>query len=294
MTAQILDGRAVAARLAAELAPRATALVTPGRSGLRLAILTFEAPGAPAVYAASVARAARRAGVEPLAIGMTPEAEAAEVASRIEQLNADPAVAGVLLAAPLPPHLAESHVADRIDPAKDVDGATAVNAGHLARGEPALAPATALAVMEILRHYGIEVAGRRAVVVGRSAIIGRPAASLLVAADATVTVCHRRTPDLASETRRAEILVVAAGSPSLIGAGMVQPGAVVIDCGITSRPGGVVGDVDFAAVVEVASAISPVPGGVGPVTAMMLVRQTIEAAERLAGRSPQKAAATTR
>ena len=283
MTAQILDGRAVASRLEAELAARAAVLAAGLGRYPQLAILTFEAAGAPAVYAASVSRAARRAAIEPRTLAMTPTATAADVASTIGELNADRNVAGIVVAAPLPPHLAASGVVDRIDPAKDVDGATAVNAGRLARGEPALAPATALAVMELLRHYGIEVAGHRAVVVGRSPVIGRPVASLLVAADATVTICHRRTPDLALETRRAEILVVAAGSPGLIGVEMVPSGSVVIDCGISSRPGGVVGDVDFASVVEVASAISPVPGGVGPVTAMMVARQTLDAAERLAG-----------
>ena len=235
MTALILDGRAVATRLATELAARAAALATRTGSPPRLAIVTFETPGAPAVYAASVSRAARRAGIEPLTVALTPDATAAAVAAHIGRLNADRTVAGIVVAAPLPPHLAGSGLVDRIDPAKDVDGASAVNAGHLARGEPALAPATALAVMEILRHYAIEVAGRRAVVVGRSPVIGRPVASLLVAADATVTICHRRTPDLADETRRAELLIVAAGSPGLISAGMVQPGTVVIDCGITSR-----------------------------------------------------------
>ncbi|HLY35643.1 MAG TPA: bifunctional 5,10-methylenetetrahydrofolate dehydrogenase/5,10-methenyltetrahydrofolate cyclohydrolase [Candidatus Limnocylindria bacterium] len=283
MSALILDGRALADRLQEPLRARAAALAARTGDAPRLAIIGAGTTGAAAVYAASVARAARRVGIEPLAVGVPPGTDAWEVAARIAALNADPSVAGIVIAQPLPAPLDDSGLVDLVDPAKDVDGATAVNAGRLARGEPAPAPATARAVMEILRANQIEVAGRRAVVVGRSPVIGRPVAALLIAADATVTVCHRRTPDLAEETRRAEILVVAAGAPGLIRAEMVQPGCVVIDCGITARDGGVVGDVDFAAVSQVAAAITPVPGGVGPVTAVMLASQTLDAAERLAG-----------
>jgi methylenetetrahydrofolate dehydrogenase (NADP+)/methenyltetrahydrofolate cyclohydrolase len=170
-----------------------------------------------------------------------------------------------------------------IDPAKDVDGATPLNAGRIARGERTFVPATALAVMAILRSYGIPIAGKRAVVVGRSAVVGRPAAALLLAADATVQICHRRTRNLARETRRAEILVVAAGTPHLIRPEMVNRSAVVIDCGINTTPDGIVGDVDYAAVRPVVGAITPVPGGVGPVTTMMLLDQTVQAAERSLG-----------
>jgi methylenetetrahydrofolate dehydrogenase (NADP+)/methenyltetrahydrofolate cyclohydrolase len=282
MSARILDGRALAGRLKERLSSRAAALATRTGAAPGLAVICGEPSGPSAVYAASVARAAQRVGIEPLTINLPPGTEAAEVVARIASLNADPRVAGIVIAQPLPPPLDASALVDLIDPGKDVDGATAVNAGRIARGQPAPAPATALAVMEILRRNDIELAGRRAVVVGRSSVIGRPVASLLVAADATVTICHRSTPDLASETRRAEILVVAAGSPGLIGAQMVQPGCVVIDCGITPRDGGVVGDVDFAAISEVVAAITPVPGGVGPVTSMMLAAQTIAAAERFA------------
>jgi methylenetetrahydrofolate dehydrogenase (NADP+)/methenyltetrahydrofolate cyclohydrolase len=167
-----------------------------------------------------------------------------------------------------------------IDPIKDVDGATPLNAGRIARGERTFVPATALAVMAILRTYEVPIAGRRAVVIGRSAVVGRPAANLLLAADATVVICHRRTRNLARETRRAEILVVAAGVPGLLRSDMVNRSAVVIDCGINTTPNGIVGDVDFAAVRPVVAAITPVPGGVGPVTTMMLLEQTVEAAER--------------
>ena len=180
----------------------------------------------------------------------------------------------------MPAHLDAPAVLELIDPAKDVDGATPLNSGRLARGDSAFVPATALAVMAILRTYQIPIAGKRAVVVGRSAVVGRPVASLLLGADATVQVTHRRTRNLARETRRAEILVVAAGQPGLIRSEMVNRSAVVIDCGINTTPDGLVGDVDFAALRPVVSAITPVPGGVGPVTTMMLLQQTVEAAER--------------
>ena len=166
------------------------------------------------------------------------------------------------------------------DPAKDVDGATPLNAGRLARGDPAFVPATALAVMAILRTYEIPIAGKRAVVVGRSPVVGRPVANLLLEADATVVITHRRTRNLARETRRAEILVVAAGQPALIRSDMVNRSAVVIDCGINTTSAGIVGDADTAALRPVVRAITPVPGGVGPVTTMMLLEQTVVAAER--------------
>jgi methylenetetrahydrofolate dehydrogenase (NADP+)/methenyltetrahydrofolate cyclohydrolase len=205
-----------------------------------------------------------------------------DLAARIGALNRDPAVAGIVVAQPVPPHLDTGAVVALIDPAKDVDGATPLNAGRVARGERTFVPATALAVMAILRSYEIPIAGRRAVVIGRSAVVGRPVASLLLAADATVVICHRRTRNLARETRRAEILVVAAGAPGLVRADMVNRSAVIVDCGINTTPEGIVGDVDFNAVRPVVTAITPVPGGVGPVTTMMLLEQTVEAAERLA------------
>jgi len=171
-------------------------------------------------------------------------------------------------------------VLELIDPTKDVDGATPLSAGRLVRGEPGFVPATALAVMALLGAYEIPIAGRRAVVVGRSTVVGRPVASLLLSADATVVVCHTRTRNLARETRRAEILVVAAGRPGLIRPEMVNRSAVVIDCGINAGGDGIVGDVDYESVRPVVRAITPVPGGVGPVTTMMLLQQTVQAAER--------------
>jgi len=282
MTARILDGKALAGRLQAELAVRVDSLRERIGATPRLAIVRFEGEGASAVYVRSVARAAERVGIDPLLVSLPLELSSEAIGERLQDLNLEPAVAGIVLAEPMPIGLSKTEVAAYIDPAKDVDGASPVNAGWLLRGEPRMVPATALAVLTILRRHEIPIAGRRAVVVGRSAVIGRPAALMLIGADATVVMCHTRTPDLGAETRRAEILVVAAGRPGLIGPEMVSPGCVVIDCGITATPSGVVGDVAFDALLPVAAAITPVPGGVGPVTSTMVVAQTIDAAERAA------------
>lgn len=279
MTARILDGRALASHLWRELSERSAALAARAGGPPRLAIIRFDDDGPSAVYAGSVARSARGVGIDVIEVTPPTGVALSDLAARIGALNRDPSVAGIVVALPVPAHLVPGAVVALIDPAKDVDGATPVNSGRLARGEPALVPATALAVMALLRAHEIPIAGRRAVVIGRSAVVGRPVASLLLAADATVVICHRRTRNLAREARRAEILVVAAGEPHLVRAEMVNRSAVVIDCGINATPDGLVGDVDFEAVRPVVSAITPVPGGVGPVTAMMLLQQTIEVAE---------------
>jgi methylenetetrahydrofolate dehydrogenase (NADP+) / methenyltetrahydrofolate cyclohydrolase len=281
MTARILDGRAVASRLWRDLSDRVADLQE--RTGVtpRLAIVRFDERGPSAVYAASLSRAARSVGVEAFEVAPPDGVALSDLAARIGALNRDTSVAGIVVAQPVPAHLDAGAVVSLIDPAKDVDGATPLNAGRVARGERTFVPATALAVMALLRSYEIPIAGRRAVVIGRSAVVGRPVASLLLAADATVVICHRRTRNLAREARRAEILVVAAGSPGLVRADMVNRSAVIVDCGINTTSDGIVGDVDFGAVRPVVTAISPVPGGVGPVTTMMLLEQTVEAAERL-------------
>ncbi len=281
MVARQLDGRPVAAALRARAAERLATLVRAADHAPTLAIVRFDTDGPSAIYAASVSRAASRVGIEPLVVTPDLGEETSAVVARIRALSRDPLVAGIVVTQPIPAALDAGAVIEAIDPGRDVDGATTTNAGHLARGEPAPVPATALAVLELLRSYDIRAAGRRVVVVGRSPVIGRPVASLLVAANATVTVCHRATRDLASETRRAEILVVAAGSPGLVTPDMISPGCVVVDCGISMVDGVVHGDV-APDVSAVAGALSPVPGGVGPVTAMMLVQQTLDSAERLA------------
>jgi methylenetetrahydrofolate dehydrogenase (NADP+)/methenyltetrahydrofolate cyclohydrolase len=280
VSARILDGRAVASRMWRELSGRVQALDEATGTRPRLAVVRFDERGPSAVYAASLARAARSVGIEPIEVVPPGGVQLSDLAARIGALNRDPEISGIVVAQPMPGHLDAPAVLELIDPAKDVDGATPLNAGRLTRGDQAFVPATALAVMAILQTYQIPIAGKRAVVVGRSAVVGRPVASLLLGADATVEVTHRQTHNLARETRRAEILVVAAGQPGLIRSEMVNRSAVVIDCGINTTPDGLVGDVDFAAVRPVVNAITPVPGGVGPVTTMMLLVQTVEAAER--------------
>jgi methylenetetrahydrofolate dehydrogenase (NADP+)/methenyltetrahydrofolate cyclohydrolase len=279
VTARLLDGRDLASHLRRELAHRVERLTGPeGDDAPQLAILRSATSDAAALYAASLERAARSVGVEPVVL----VAEADALLDRMDDLNADPRVAGIVVAQPLADPERGRRLVDRIDPAKDVDGATPTNAGWLARGEPAFVPATALAVIAILEAYDVPIAGRRAVIVGRSAVVGRPVASLLLARDATVVVCHRATRNLARETRRAEILVAAAGVAGLIRPEMVNRSVAIVDCGINAVAGGIVGDVAFDAVAPVVGAISPVPGGVGPVTPMMVLRQTVESAERSA------------
>ena len=280
MTARLLDGRDLASHLRRELLHRVDRLAGPeGDHAPQLAILRSGASEAAALYAASLERAARSVGVEPMLL----VGETDALLARMDDLNADSRVAGIVVAQPLGDPEHGRRLVDRIDPAKDVDGATPTNAGWLARGEPAFVPATALAVIAILEAYDVPIAGRRAVIVGRSAVVGRPVASLLLARDATVVVCHRATRNLARETRRAEILVAAAGVPGLIRPEMVNRSVAIVDCGINAVPAGIVGDVAFETVAPVVGAISPVPGGVGPVTPMMVLRQTVESAERSAG-----------
>jgi methylenetetrahydrofolate dehydrogenase (NADP+)/methenyltetrahydrofolate cyclohydrolase len=276
VTARLLDGRALASHLRRELRTRVEGLNDPPS----LAVVRDGSSEAAALYAASLQRAASAVGLPTEAIVATDDGSGSE--DVIRRLNADPTVAGIVVAQPFADVAAGRGLVELIDPAKDVDGATPTNAGRLARGEPAFVPATALAVIATIEAFGIPVAGQRVVVVGRSAVVGRPVASLLLARDATIVVCHRATRHLARETRRADVLVVAAGSPKLIGPEMVNASAVVIDCGINAADGRIVGDVDFEAVAPVVRAISPVPGGIGPVTPMMVLRQTVQSAERMA------------
>ena len=279
MTARLLDGRDVASHLRRELQHRVDQLTGGDPDAApRLAILQSGSSHAAGLYAASLERAARSVGVVPLPL----TEESAPLLAAIERLNRDRRVAGIVVAQPLSDAEHGRRLVERIDPAKDVDGATPTNAGWLARGEPAFVPATALAVIAILEAYDVPVASRRAVIIGRSAVVGRPVASLLLARDATVVICHRATRNLARETRRAEILVAAAGVPGLVQPEMVNRSAVIIDCGINAVAAGIVGDVDFPTVAPVVQAISPVPGGIGPVTPMMVLRQTVESAERQA------------
>ena len=280
--ARRIDGRAIAARLRAQAAEVASALRERGvQPMLAVADPTAGDEGA-AWYMRSISRAAEQTGIGCQIHPVDPADGQEAVTSLLTRLSGDPAVHGVICQAPLPPGLTAAAAGACIAVAKDVDGANPASLGQLAAGlGGAFAPATAAAVIEILRAEGVPLEGRRAVVVGRSTVVGKPVALLLLAENATVTVCHSRTAGLAAVCREADVLVAAAGRPGLIGAAHVAPGAVVIDVGITATPGGVMaGDVDEAAVTPAAAALTPVPGGVGPVTTAQLLRQTAAAAWR--------------
>jgi methylenetetrahydrofolate dehydrogenase (NADP+)/methenyltetrahydrofolate cyclohydrolase len=286
MTARILDGKVLAEELRAMFKTRVAALAARGhRPGLAV-ILVGEDP-ASQVYVRNKVNACEAAGVFSQKFVYPADVAQAEVLAKLAELNADPAIHGILVQLPLPRRFDEKAVLEAISPEKDVDGFHAENTGALAQGKPRFIPCTPYGVMKMFEANGIDLAGKEAVVIGRSNIVGKPMALLLINAGATVTVCHSRTRDLSAHTRRADILVAAAGKPRFVTAAMVKPGAVVIDVGINRLPpeegGKLCGDVDFGAVKEVASLITPVPGGVGPMTITMLLANTIEAAERKAG-----------
>ena len=278
MSAKVIDGKAVAAevreRVAAEVAELTNEL---GRPPGLATVLVGDDP-ASAVYVRRKREACEEVGIrshhhEPAAsIGRD------GLLGLLAKLNDEDEVDGILVQLPLPEGLDAGEIVNAIDPDKDVDGLTPVSAGRLARGEPGLVSCTPLGVMELLRSAGVDPAGKEAVVVGRSNLVGKPLASLLLGANATVTICHSRTADLAEVCRRAEILVAAVGRPVLVGAEMIRPGAAVIDVGTNRTEDGLVGDVDFEAAREVAGAITPVPGGVGPMTIAMLLANTAQAA----------------
>ena len=273
-----LGGRELARQLRATVAERAAALAKEGRQP-RLAVVTATDDGGSAAYVRSIANAAAREGI---ACDVARTTTAAGIAASIAQLADDPEVHGIILQTPLPDGASLAGLAAAIPAGKDVDGASPESIGRLVAGLPAFAPATAEAVLALLDHYQVPLAGRHAVVVGRSVVVGKPAAHLLLDRNATVTICHSRTADLAAVTRQADVLVAAAGRTGLIGPGHVAPGATVIDVGTNAAPdGGLAGDVDRA-VAGVAGALTPVPGGVGPVTTALLLRHVVEAAARLA------------
>ncbi len=281
--ARVLAGRELAAQVRAETAARAAELTAAGRPP-RLAVVTATADEASAWYVRSLVRLGRAAGIACDVTDLGPSVAVDGIRAALAALSGDPAVHGILLQTPLPGGARLAELAGLIDPAKDVDGANPVSLGRLMTGLPAFAPATAAAVVALLDHHQVALSGRRAVVVGRSAVVGKPVAQLLLARDATVTVCHSRTADLALVTRSAEVLVAAAGRAGLIGPAHVAAGAVVVDVGTNATDdGGLAGDVD-PAVADVAGALSPVPGGVGPVTTAMLLRHVVEAAGALGGR----------
>ena len=278
--ARRLEGAPIAAEIRTAVAEDvASFTATHGRPpGLAVVIVGRDAPST--VYLEQILRGCAKVGIQAEFVELEGEATEASVTSTIRAVNVDPAVDGVIVQMPLPPTIRLRAVIDAIDPAKDIDGIHPLNAGLLRLGYDGFLPATAHAAVEILRRSGIEIAGRDAVVVGRSAVVGMPAAFLLVKEDATVTVAHSRTRDLAAHVARADIVVVAAGKPGLITGAMLKPGAVVVDVGINLVDGRIVGDVDFDSAVAVASAITPVPGGVGPLTNALLLTHLIRAAER--------------
>jgi methylenetetrahydrofolate dehydrogenase (NADP+)/methenyltetrahydrofolate cyclohydrolase len=292
MSAQIIDGKAIGKAVRAEVATEAARLIQQGIVPGLTVVLVGEDP-ASQVYVRMKGRACDEAGMKSGTVRLPATATEAELLDTIDQLNADPTVHGMLVQLPLPDHINEGNVLLRIDPRKDVDGFHPVNVGKLVAGDPTgFKPATPYGVQEMLIRSGIETSGAHAVIVGRSNIVGKPMANLLVqkgpGANATVTVCHSRTKDIGSVTRSADILIVAMGKPEFITADMVKPGAAVIDVGINrvddaTREKGyrLVGDVAYEPVAEIASAITPVPGGVGPMTIAMLLKNTLQAASAL-------------
>ncbi len=281
MPAAVIDGKVVAAEVRARAAEgvRELAAAHGGRVPGLATVLASDDP-ASELYVRRKGEASEEVGIRSIHHRLSADGEPRELLELVDRLGADEEVDGILVQLPLPPQHDQDDVIARIDPAKDVDGLTATSAGLLARGRPGLVPCTPRGIVELLRAAGVELAGAEAVVIGRSILVGRPLASLLLNVNATVTVCHSRTRDLAAVCRRADVLVAAVGSPHLVGADMVKPGAAVIDVGTNRSEDGLVGDVDFDAVREVAGALTPVPGGVGPMTIAMLLDNTLLAARR--------------
>ncbi len=288
MSARIIDGKAIAAQVRAEVAERVRALAERGvRPGLA-AILVGDHP-ASKVYVGMKQRACEEAGIYSERIDMPADVPEEEVLAEIERLNKDPRVSGIIVQLPVPDHISEFAVQRAISTEKDVDGLNPTNVGFMSRGHPVFLPATPYGIVELLVRSEIPIEGQDVCIVGRGDLVGMPLAIMLAQrherANATVTLCHTRTRDIASHTRRADILVAAAGKAEMITADMVKPGATVIDVGTNRAPGGgLIGDVHFESVKEVAGAITPVPGGVGPMTVAMLLVNTVTAAERQAAK----------
>lgn len=276
----VLSGKEIAARIRQETRERAAELTERGAPP-RLAVVVATDDGGSAWYVRSIARAAGKAGIACDVVDLGADASAKAIAERLDELGRDPQVHGIILQTPLPEGVSAPELAERIPVDKDVDGANPASLGRLAAGLPAFAPATAEAVVTILNHHEVALAGVEVAVVGRSTVVGKPLAHLLLDRNATVTVCHSRTKDLPKVTSRANVLVAAVGRPELIGADHVRPGAVVVDVGTNpTDDGGLVGDVDADAVSAKAGALTPVPGGVGPVTTALLLRHAVDAASR--------------
>jgi len=283
MTAHLIDGNALAKSIRAQVAQRAQALTARGVTPGLAVILVGEDP-ASQVYVKHKVTDSREAGLHSVLERHPADMAEAALLDRIRALNADPAIHGILVQLPLPKHMNAAKVIETISPAKDVDGFHVASAGALMIGQPGFVPCTPYGCMKMLESIGYDLRGKNAVVIGRSNIVGKPMAMLLLQKNATVTVCHSATKDLAAHTRQADVVVAAVGKRNVLTADMVKPGAVVIDVGMNRNDEGkLCGDVDFAGVREVAGWITPVPGGVGPMTRAMLLVNTMEAAERAAG-----------
>jgi len=278
VAARRIDGTAIAAAVRERVAAEVEALVAEGARRPTLATVLVGEDPASEIYVRNKHRACEQVGIVSAHRGLPAETSEDSLLEEVAGLGEDEEIDGILVQLPVPDHIDPDRVVAVIDPAKDVDGLTPVNAGLLAHGMPGLVPCTPAGVMELLRHEKVELEGAEAVVVGRSKLVGVPVARLLLGANATVTVCHSRTRDLAATCRRADVLVAAVGVPRLLGADAVKPGATVIDVGMNRGDDGLCGDVDFDPVSEVAAAITPVPGGVGPMTIAMLLVNTVAAA----------------
>jgi len=280
MTARIIDGNALSSEIRGQLAERAATLRAKGVTPCLAVILVGEDP-ASAVYVRNKVAACEKAGMRSLRDVYAIDVDPAVVFARIAELNADPAVHGILVQLPLPKHFDSAAMLESISPEKDVDGFHAENVGALMQGNPRFIPCTPYGVMKMLESANVPLKGAEVVIVGRSNIVGKPMAMLLLARSCTVPICHSQSKDLAFHTRRADILVAAVGRAKMISGDMIKPGATVIDVGINrTAEGKLCGDVDFETAKEVAGAITPVPGGVGPMTITMLLANTLEAAER--------------
>lgn len=280
----VIDGASIAGAIRSEVADAVAERDRHGLAKPGLATILVGEDPASAVYVANKIKACSQVGFEGFHHALPADSNFEAVEALIEQLNSDPTVSGILLQLPVPEGLDGAALSALISPNKDVDGLTPASAGALALGRPGLRPCTPAGIIELLDRTAIQISGSEAVIVGRSDLVGRPLASLLLERDATVTICHSRTVDLPEVCRRADILIVAVGRPELVAADWVKPGATVIDVGINRTDSGLIGDVDFAGASKVAGAITPVPGGVGPMTIAMLLRNTLLAVESVEAR----------
>ncbi len=282
-SATVLDGKALAKQIEQSLSQRVAAIKDKTGRTPSLATILVGADPASATYVRMKGNACTRVGMDSIKVEMPSETTTEQLKAKIDELNSNPDVHGILLQHPVPSHIDERACFEQIDLAKDVDGVTCLGFGRMSMGETAFGSCTPQGIMHLLEHYGIELSGKQAVVVGRSPILGKPMAMMLLNANCTVTICHSKTEDLQAHIERADIVVGAVGVPELIKADWIKQGAVVVDAGFHPTDNGGVGDIELTGIESIASAYTPVPGGVGPMTINTLIRQTVEAAEKAAG-----------